>query len=113
MSQIDVYVQPSAPEWWQILAALGPCFLLLAAGIVGFIWRLALREETKAVRRNDQWSRVAWAIEASVDANPQKRRAGHAALDVLNREAVPGSREAKIIAQARREVPDAKAEHQP
>ncbi|WP_018771442.1 hypothetical protein [Arthrobacter sp. 162MFSha1.1] len=101
MSQIDVYVQPSSPEWWQILAALGPWFLLLAAGIIGFIWWLALRQETKTVSRNDQWSRVVWALEASVDAKPQKRRAGRAALDALDREAVAGSDEARIIAQAR------------
>ncbi|MDJ0459308.1 hypothetical protein PUN71_019055 [Arthrobacter sp. NQ7] len=101
MTQYPIYAQSGPPEWWQILAALGPWILLLAASIVGFIWWLALRQETKAVGRNDQWSRVVWALEASLDADQQKRRAGRAALDVLDREAVPGSDEAKIIAQAR------------
>lgn len=99
--QIEIYVQSGPAEWWQILAALGPWILLLAACVVGFIWWLALRQETKDVTRNDQWTRTMWALEASADANPKKRRVGRAVLDLLAREAVAGSDEAKIIAQAR------------
>ncbi|WP_156133832.1 hypothetical protein [Pseudarthrobacter phenanthrenivorans] len=102
MTPTPIYVQYGPPEWWQVLAAVGPWVVLLAASVLGVMWwRLALRRETRAVSRNDQWDRVVWAIEASVDANPQKRSAGRAALDVLSREAVAGSDEAKIIAQAR------------
>ncbi|MEW1813031.1 hypothetical protein AB0284_20305 [Pseudarthrobacter phenanthrenivorans] len=101
MSQIDVYVQPGAPEWWQILAALGPWILILAACIVGFIWWLALRQETKAIIRNDRWSRAVWALEASLDENPNRRRAGRAVLDLLGSQAPANSDEARIVAQKR------------
>lgn len=101
MTTYPVYAQSGPPEWWQILAALGPWILLLASCVVGFVWWLALRQETKAIRRNDQWSRTVWALEASVDANPKKRHAGRAVLDLLNREVAAGSDEAKLVAQAR------------
>lgn len=100
MTPYPVYVQSGPPEWWQILAALGPWILLLAACVVGFIWWLALRQETRQMRQNDQWRRAVWALEASVDANPKKRRAGRAILDLLKREAIGGSDVAKMVAKA-------------
>lgn len=96
-----VYAQSGPPEWWQILAALGPWILLLAGCILGFVWWLALRQETKTVSRDDQWARTIWGLEASVDAHPNKRRAGNAVLDVLHRQAVADSDVARMVAQAR------------
>lgn len=100
MTPYPIYAQTGPLEWWQILTALGPWILLLTAGVVGFIWWLALRKETKDVTRNDQWARTVWALEASVDTDPKKRRAGRAVLDLLNRGAVADSDVTKILAQA-------------
>ena len=59
--------------------------MLLGADIVGFIWWLAVRQGTKPVIRNDQWGRAEWALEACLDENPKRRRAGRAVLDLLGR----------------------------
>ncbi|TLM73147.1 hypothetical protein [Pseudarthrobacter sp. NamB4] len=97
----ESYAQAGPPQWWHILAALGPWVLLLAVCIVGFVWWLALRQATRDAIRNDQWRRAVWALRASVDPNPKKRRIGNAVLDQLGNRAAAGSDEAKVIAQAR------------
>lgn len=98
MTPYPVYAYSGPPEWWEILAALGPWILLLVAG---FVWWLALRQETKDVTRNDQWARALWGLEASMDENPNKRRVGIAVLDLLHKEAAADSDVARIVAQAR------------
>lgn len=49
--------------WWQILAALGPLAVLLAAAIGAFMaWR-TLRQKAVADDRSEWWKRAQWALD--------------------------------------------------
>lgn len=89
------------PEWWEIFASLGPLGILTAAVITGVIgWRSLRHSRTALIQKIDAddrtleqkrladlkaqwWDRVQWALDASFSADPERRRAGIAMLNVL------------------------------
>lgn len=105
MPQFDAYAQPGEPEWWEILAALGPWILLLGFFLVCFIWWLAARQDAKSAERQEWWRRAEWALDASLDEDPKRQRTGRAVLDLLGSRVPAGSDEARIVAEVVRERP--------
>lgn len=110
-SRIDIIVHHEDAEWWQIVAALGPLFVLLGAVLIAAIgwltleWRTVadaadLDPETKAGGQADWWHRARWALEASLDNDPARRELGLAALQLLNESSLSGKEETLIIAEA-------------
>lgn len=121
---VDVLVHTGPPEWWQIIAALGPLAILLSAILAAFIsWNTlrqrtkadalalaqkseadanALSQRTEADRRAEWWRRAQWALESSMDEKPEKQDMALAVLELLNTSDLAGPEETKIIAAASR-----------
>ncbi|GAC1492678.1 MAG: hypothetical protein NVS2B15_12770 [Pseudarthrobacter sp.] len=100
LPRIDLYAQAASPEWWQILAALGPWVMLVAFGIVAILWWRAVRDGYEARERAGWWRRAEWALEAAADDDPRKQAVGVAALKLLNTDRLAGPEEARFNAAA-------------
>lgn len=99
----DVIVRTGPAEWWQILAAFTPLAALLGLVlVVGISWYSAQRSTpTQATMRAEWWDRAEWAMDMAMDARPERRRAGLAALEQLGTSDLMGKDDAKILAQAK------------
>lgn len=51
--------------------------------------------------RAEWWDRAEWAMDMAMDARPERRRAGLAALEQLGTSDLMGKDDAKIFAQAK------------
>jgi hypothetical protein len=112
LSRIDIIVHNADVEWWQIVAALGPLVVMLGAVLIAGIGWLTLRRRTVADTvafgsetplsdsGSDWWDRARWALEASLDDDPARRKVGLAALKLLNESTLSGKEETLIIAEA-------------
>lgn len=92
----------SGPEWWEVISALAPVAILLAAVITGVIgWktlghsqralaqeieddRLNLAQKALADQKNQWWERVQWALDAAFSNDPHRQAAGIAMIRVLS-----------------------------
>lgn len=100
---LRVIVEPTGgAEWWEVVGALGPLAVLLAAVITGAVaWKSvrqsqkALEQEIDADRRDleqrsltDQkaqwWERVQWALDAAFSGDQNRKAAGIAMVRVLS-----------------------------
>lgn len=100
---LRVIVEPTdGAKWWEVMGALGPLAVLLAAVITGAVaWKSvrqsqkALEQEIDADRRDlaqrslaDQkaqwWERVQWALDASFSGDTNRKAAGIAMVRVLS-----------------------------
>lgn len=102
-SSIDIIIHQGDAEWWQIIAALWPLVILLGAVLMAvIIWLTRHRrtDSTSLGSRSDWWQRARWALEASLDEDPNRREVGLAALELLNSSNLSGKEESLIIAEA-------------
>lgn len=105
-----VILQSGPPEWWEILGAFGPLAVLLSAGVAGFFAWKSLRqtatvqgdnakaaaivhaENVQAELRSQWWSRVQWALDASLSSDPARQKAGNDMIRAfLTEDRVPNS----------------------
>lgn len=98
-----VIVQPGGePQWWEIVGALGPLAILLAAVITGVIGWLSFRQSQRALeqeieddrlnfeqkaladQKNQWWERVQWALDSAFFGDGNRKAAGIAMIRVLS-----------------------------
>lgn len=108
---VDVFVQTGPAEWWQVLAALGPLAVLLAA-VIGAVISLrtlqqraaadtaALAQRREADNRSEWWHRTQWALDSSLAADPRRAELGLGVLAVLADSGLASPEELKIITVA-------------
>jgi GAF domain-containing protein len=88
---IVVEVVSDAPQWWEIVGALAPLAVLLAAvlaAVTAFATlrqratadRAALEQKRRADDRAEWWRRTQWAIDAATSLDPIRQEAGVEAL---------------------------------
>jgi hypothetical protein len=73
------------PEWWQIIAALSPLAVLLAAVIAAVIGVLTIRQRARADNRAEWWRRAQWALDASLSKEPSQAEMGQKAIELLSK----------------------------
>ena len=107
----DVVVQTGPAEWWEVLAALGPLAVLLAA-VIGAAVSLrtlkqraaadsaALDQQREADNRSEWWNRTQWALDSSLSADPRRAELGLGVLAVLADSALASPEELEIITVA-------------
>ncbi len=92
MTPVAIASEP--PQWWDIVGALGPLAILLAAGIAAIVGVLGLREksntdrlvltqQTNADNRSEWWRRAQWALDNAMSADLDRRALGIGILTVL------------------------------
>ena len=108
---IDVFVQTGPAEWWQVLAALGPLAVLLAA-VIGAAVSLrtlqqraaadtaALAQQREADNRSEWWNRTQWALDSSLSEDPRRAELGLGVMAVLADSGLASPEELKIITVA-------------
>lgn len=108
---IDVFVHTGPAEWWQVLAALGPLAVLLAA-VIGAVISLrtlrqravadtaALAQKREADNRGEWWNRTQWALDSSLSADPRRAELGLGVLAVLADSGLASPEELEIITVA-------------
>ena len=90
----------SAAPWWEILGALGPLAVLLAAVLTFVVGWKTLEQRRKADQRSEWWTRAQWAIEASWSEDPRRQETGLGVLDLLAQSDLAGTEETAIISIA-------------
>ncbi len=106
---VDVFVHTGPAEWWQILAALGPLAVLLAAGIAGYVGWRTLKQKAAADNRSEWWRRTQWALDAVYSGNKKRGTVGLKVLKVLGESDLAGPGELAVL-EAAWEKPLDKAE---
>lgn len=118
-SPIDVFVHSGAPEWWTILAALGPLVIFLTALIAAyFSWRTlkqrtaadaltleqkreadakALEQKRQADDRSEWWRRAQWALDRALDEDRATKALGLVTLEVLARSELARTEELELF----------------
>lgn len=84
-SPIPVTVAGAAPEWWQVLGALSPLAVLVAAIVAAVVGLLTLRQKARADDRSEWWRRAQWALDASLSRSPSEAEMGQKAIEILGR----------------------------
>lgn len=103
---------PGGPaDWWQVLAALGPLAVLLAA-VIGAAISLrtlnqraaadteALAQQREADNRSEWWRRTQWAVDSSLSADPRRAEAGLRVLAVQAGSMLASPEELEILTVA-------------
>ena len=80
---VEVFLHSSPAEWWQIVAALAPVAVLVAAAVGAFMAWQTLRQKAIADDRAEWWKRTQWALDNALDQDEDTRALGLAALEVL------------------------------
>ncbi|MDP9883758.1 hypothetical protein J2W21_001252 [Sinomonas atrocyanea] len=73
----------SAPQWWEIVAALAPVGTLAAALVAAVVGLGTIRQRSYSDRRAEFWRRTEWALEASTSQDPQLAAMGTMVLASL------------------------------
>lgn len=101
---MHVIVDSGPAEWWQILAALGPLAVLVAALIAWLTLRqrsksdtLALQQKTDADSRAEWWRRTQWALDHALSRDQDTKALGLAALAVLTRSELARTEELELM----------------
>lgn len=112
------------PEWWEVVGALGPLAILLAAVITGVIGWLSLRQSQRALeqeieddrlnleqkaladQKNQWWERVQWALDSAFSGDSNRKAAGIAMVRVLSEPEWLTKEEILLLDAAWREVLD-------
>ena len=108
---VDVVVQAGPAEWWEVLAALGPLAVLLAAAIGAAVSlrtlkqraaadTAALAQQREADNRSEWWTRTQWALDSALSADPRRAELGLGVLAVLADSGLASPEELRIITVA-------------
>jgi hypothetical protein len=99
-SPIDVFVHTGPAEWWQILAALGPLAVLLAASIAAYVAWKTLAQKAVADDRSEWWKRTQWALDAVYSGDRKLGTVGLKVLKVLGESELAGDGELAVLEAA-------------
>lgn len=88
---VVVEIAASDPRWWEVVGALAPFAVLLAAALAtvsafatlrqrATADRAALEQRRRADDRAEWWRRTQWAIDAATSLDPIRQEAGVEAL---------------------------------
>lgn len=112
------------PQWWEIVGALAPLAILLAAVITGVVGWLSFRQSQRALeqeiqddrlnfeqkaladQKNQWWERVQWALDSAFSGDGNRKAAGMAMIRVLSEPEWLTKEEILLLDAAWREVLD-------
>ncbi|MGX9900904.1 hypothetical protein ACW0JT_15410 [Arthrobacter sp. SA17] len=100
--------QPASAQWWEIMAALGPLAILLAAvaaAVVGLLTlhqkaqadAFALAQKSDADSRSEWWRRTQWAMDRALDNEADVKALGLSALSVLSQSELAREEELRLL----------------
>lgn len=95
---LTVEIVSDGTRWWEIVAALGPIAILLAAIITGIIAAVNLRHRRQADQRSEWWARAQWALDAVSSDNESLQVQGLGLLEHLASSELAGPEEIEILA---------------
>lgn len=109
-------INSGSSHWWEIVGALGPFAILLAAGIAATVAgmslrqksiadQLALAQKSAADSRSEWWRRAQWALDTAMSADTVQRALGNAILSVLAGSELASAEELAIFDIAWKSVP--------
>ena len=115
----------TSAQWWQIVAALSPLAILLAAVVAAIVGLLTLRQQssadaralaqrTEADNRSEWWRRTQWALDKAMGPDADSKALGLATLSVLARSELARAEELQLLDIAWKSVmteDDGPAEH--
>jgi hypothetical protein len=96
-SPLPVTVVAAPPEWWQILSALSPLAVLVAAIVAAVVGFLSLRQKARADNRAEWWRRAQWALDASLARSRSEAEMGQKAIDLLGRSELASREELALL----------------
>ena len=111
LAAVDFLASGGPAEWWQVLAALGPLAVLLAA-VIGAAISLrtlnqraaadaaALAQQREADSRGEWWHRTQWALDSSLSSDPRRAEAGLGVLAVQAGSVLASAEELEILTVA-------------
>ncbi|MCU1552586.1 MAG: hypothetical protein JWM13_72 [Arthrobacter sp.] len=117
-SPIPLPAASAQATWWEILAALGPLAVLIAAVIGAAIsWRTlrqrtaadatALQQKSDADDRAEWWKRTQWALDHALGEDQGSKALGLAALAVLAQSGLARDEELELLDIAWQSVDEA------
>lgn len=100
--------QPAPAQWWEIVAALGPLAVLLAAVAAAVVGLLTLRQKAQsdafalaqksdADSRSEWWRRTQWAMDRALAGEDDVKALGLAALSVLSQSELAREEELRLL----------------
>jgi hypothetical protein len=96
-SPLPVTVVAAPPEWWQILSALSPVAITVAAIVAAVVGLLSLRQKARADNRSEWWRRAQWALDASRSLSHSEAEMGQKAIDLLGRSDLASPEELALL----------------
>ncbi|MDJ0313285.1 hypothetical protein [Arthrobacter sp. H35-D1] len=116
---LNMALESSHAQWWEVLAALGPLAILIgaiaAAAIGAFTLRqrtesdaLALTQRREADDRSEWWKRAQWALDRALDDSATNKALGLVTLEVLARSKLAHAEELELFDIAWEAVSDPK-----
>ncbi|MDQ0032132.1 hypothetical protein [Arthrobacter bambusae] len=94
---LPVTVVAPPPEWWQILGALSPLAVLVAAIVAAAVGLLSLRQKARADNRSEWWRRAQWALDASLSRSRSEAEMGQRAIEILGRSELASPEELALL----------------
>ncbi|MDP9906768.1 hypothetical protein [Arthrobacter bambusae] len=96
-SPIPVTVVGAPPEWWQIVGALSPLAVLVAAMVAAIVGLLSLRQKARADDRSEWWRRAQWALDASLSRSRSEAEMGQKAIEILGHSELASREELSLL----------------
>lgn len=88
------------PEWWQIVGALSPFAVLLAAIIAAIIGLRQIKQKRESDNRAEWWKRTQWALDAVHSGDDKRGTVGLKVLTVLAESDLAGKGELDVLSAA-------------
>lgn len=99
-SPIPVTVVASPAEWWQVVGALSPFAVLVAAVIAAFVGFNQIQQKREADNRAEWWKRTQWALDAVYSGDDRRGTVGLKVLTVLAGSKLAGQGELDVLEAA-------------
>ncbi|GAA3319291.1 hypothetical protein [Arthrobacter ramosus] len=96
-SPLPVTVVAPSAEWWQILGALSPLAVLVAAIVAAIVGLLSLRQKARADNRSEWWRRAQWALDASLSRSRSEAEMGQKAIEILGQSELASREELALL----------------
>ncbi|WP_442543918.1 hypothetical protein ACSBOX_19330 [Arthrobacter sp. KN11-1C] len=96
-SPIPVTVVGAPSEWWQILGALSPLAVLVAAIVAAIVGLLSLRQKARADNRSEWWRRAQWALDAALSRSRSEAEMGQKAIEILGHSELASREELALL----------------
>ncbi|WP_231497200.1 hypothetical protein [Arthrobacter sp. MA-N2] len=96
-SPLPVTVVAPPAEWWQIVSALSPLAVLVAAIVAAVVGLLSLRQKARADNRSEWWRRAQWALDASRSRSRSEAGMGQKAIEILGQSELASREELELL----------------